>query len=305
MRRQLIFLLSATFLVAGQISAQDTVATTYKSVLGEGVGSWNVCYLNPGGYETRKVDISRDDTISIEGIMYCQPRYYWANQYFYLRESEDHSRLYCRWADRLDLPESMVMDLNLEVGDTVDTRSWLWANEWPPITVQRVYYENGLKCISTNWVSVSTYGDITDTLIFMEGIGPTVFFPFLAFHYRPYYASSGMNELMVVLCYDGDGDSEPEFVHFPTIGCELFGTIGVDQHEEGEIAVFPNPVTDKVSISNMPTGTHRVEIFNAQGSAVLATEMESPKAELNLSGFPRGVYTMKIDGEKIFQIIKI
>ena len=67
MRRQLIFLLSATFLVAGQISAQDTVATTYKSVLGEGVGSWNVCYLNPGGYETRKVDISRDDTISIEG----------------------------------------------------------------------------------------------------------------------------------------------------------------------------------------------------------------------------------------------
>lgn len=302
--KKTLLLFCANFLVA-QVWAQDTAAMIYKSVLEEGMSSWNVCYLNSGGYETQKVDISRNDTITMEGVMYYQPRYYWARQHFYMRESEDHSRLYCRWEDRLDLPESMVMDLNLEVGDTVDTRSWLWANEWPPITVQRVYYENGLKCISTNWVSVSTYGDITDTLIFMEGIGPTVFFPFLAFHYRPYYASSGMNELMVVLCYDGDGDSEPEFVHFPTIGCELFGTIGVDQHEESGMAVFPNPVTDRVFISNMPTGTHRVEIINAQGSAVLSTEMESPTAELNLSGFARGVYMMKIDDNKIFKIIKL
>lgn len=68
----------------------------------------------------------------------------------------------------------------------------------------------------------------------------------------------------------------------------------VDRGEEqGEFVIFPNPVIDQFTISNIDNSDHTVEIYNMSGQLV-KTEIANGRKTINTSGMPSGYYTVKV-----------
>ena len=74
------------------------------------------------------------------------------------------------------------------------------------------------------------------------------------------------------------------------------------QHVEGQIRVYPNPATDRIHIVN-PTGQNcTVTISGLRGKKFAKMEC-SDMIQLNMAGYPRGVYLMKVSAND-FNITK-
>ena len=96
------------------------------------------------------------------------------------------------------------------------------------------------------------------------------------------------------------------------LNCKLGSDEEVVDAESSNIKVFPNPVIDKVNIytGEMKVSANDISIYDILGkeypiSAVTVTMNEG--VEIDLSGFSRGMYFIRIKGsaeEKIFNIIK-
>jgi hypothetical protein len=88
-----------------------------------------------------------------------------------------------------------------------------------------------------------------------------------------------------------------------TIAVTYTNTTGLKatvQDDLSEIAIYPNPTKDFITI-NIPTTTiylvtRRIEIFSSTGRRVLCKEVEGRRRQyrFNLSSLPAGVYTVKI-----------
>ena len=70
-----------------------------------------------------------------------------------------------------------------------------------------------------------------------------------------------------------------------------------------DLKIFPNPVSDKVSISFLPpkywNNSYKIEIYNVKGELVLSQAEEIIQTgeqllKLNLEGLSQGVYFIKI-----------
>ncbi|HKI47225.1 MAG TPA: T9SS type A sorting domain-containing protein, partial [Balneolales bacterium] len=76
------------------------------------------------------------------------------------------------------------------------------------------------------------------------------------------------------------------------------GTTGIDESGTGGFSVYPNPVTDKLTI--MMTGENagevQITLHNALGKLLLIQEVQGTRQELDMSPFPRGVYIVTVTG---------
>ncbi|MBO7227016.1 MAG: hypothetical protein J6V33_05490, partial [Bacteroidales bacterium] len=186
-----LVLVIAFIFATGTIKAQDSVV--YKSVLGDSITEWyNLIAYSGVWADTRSYTVITGDTAMMGDTIY---HVYECNEYFgscynfieipyninnytkYIRESEDRSKLYFRTSESNN--EMLIMDLNLEVGDTVDTKTWKWDGinyTNSKIIVDSVYYYDGRKHIRTNCYIAFSYDyrfTYYDTLQFVEGVGPT------------------------------------------------------------------------------------------------------------------------------------
>ena len=72
-------------------------------------------------------------------------------------------------------------------------------------------------------------------------------------------------------------------------------SIGVELNGPNRINIFPNPVTDKVYISNLKEDNILLKIYDINGRLVLENKV-SNKKHLNISNLSKGMYQLKFEG---------
>jgi len=70
-------------------------------------------------------------------------------------------------------------------------------------------------------------------------------------------------------------------------------TSGLVEPVNTDIAVYPNPASDKVNISGL-SGPAVAGIFNAHGKLILTRHMEGPTMEMDLSELSAGFYILRV-----------
>ena len=72
----------------------------------------------------------------------------------------------------------------------------------------------------------------------------------------------------------------------------LYSTDGVDEMEANDVALFPNPTTDRFTVE--AEGLSHVTVFNALGQKVYDIECHSESVDINLNNVETGVYMVRI-----------
>ncbi len=67
---------------------------------------------------------------------------------------------------------------------------------------------------------------------------------------------------------------------------------------ERQVAVFPNPATDKINIEIVALQAERLEVYNSLGQQLLAQEVSGSHFKLDTKGWQSGVWLLKIFTEK-------
>lgn len=70
--------------------------------------------------------------------------------------------------------------------------------------------------------------------------------------------------------------------------------LNVQNQNELEFEVYPNPSTDFITINEMPQGEKTIELFNAAGKRVHIEQLIDKQTRLNVSKFARGNYLVRI-----------
>lgn len=75
---------------------------------------------------------------------------------------------------------------------------------------------------------------------------------------------------------------------------------------ENKAAIFPNPATDKITISgsNIESGLNEVKIFNAQGIVERIISVYGQNAEVNVSDLSTGIYMISVNDKFIGKFVK-
>ena len=183
------------FLMASSLASrgQDTIQPRYQSVFGDSCATWYLFFHDWTNYdeevvgtETRQAIVG--DTIIINGTTYTVLRHMPNLSYgilsdlyddgpVYVRESPDHSKLYFK-EQRNDYPDTishdvLIMDLDLNIGDTLDTHSWselIYDIQYlPKIYIDTIYHSNGRKILRTNYHSLIFIIDNTNPQAILLG----------------------------------------------------------------------------------------------------------------------------------------
>lgn len=328
-----IFLLLMLAILTTSAKSQDT--TVYQSVFGDSITKWEGILVNNAVHQFLQYT-KGDDTAIIDGQKYyilrdgndCMYTHFY---YHYVRESETHDKLYVRYHEN-DYSEILVMDLTLQVGDTLNTESWkhcgsLGNKPAQTITIDSIFYVDGRKIMRTNCIAPHDFYCYTeyDTLFFIEGVGPSmgVCFPYWAtqvdddglwgygpsvwchtkdsvldFHYRYYYSM----DYLRWLC----GGNTPDESYYQC-GFEANG-IGIVHIDENEIAVYPNPTSDMLTVYGLSSPECKYKVVSMSGVVVSEGFISDDNSIIDMSGFRKGTYLLWIcDGEQttIKKIVKL
>ncbi len=321
-----ILLIVACIIAISTGKAQDSVV--YKSVLGDSIAEWYVlqAMFDGGDGRTGNYTIATEDTVILSDTIYniyrCDEMYSevgcggfqgfpgdFRNYDKYMRESDDRSKLYFRTS--LSNTEILLMDLNLEVGDTVDTKTWIWdgvSYNDTAIVVDSVYYHNDMKHIRTNYYTSFkrpyTSDNIYDTLKFIEGIGPSFGITYIP---SVMLAVNGSYFTYTVICYYRDEISE--YRKIPNEwSCYVRWWMNINDVDNISATIYPNPIKDKVFITNLTAEEHTIKIISQMGIVVKCITTYGSEIEIDLKELPSGVYNIVItnsNGLTTKKIIKL
>jgi hypothetical protein len=77
------------------------------------------------------------------------------------------------------------------------------------------------------------------------------------------------------------------------------------------VEVYPNPTSELITVEfqNMNPGQHTTEMIDITGKVILKEQIETTlgtkKFSIDLAGYPRGLYLLKISGENFSYLKKI
>ncbi len=82
---------------------------------------------------------------------------------------------------------------------------------------------------------------------------------------------------------------------------------GIDDAQNENVAVYPNPVTDRLFVEG--EGVRRVEIFNSIGQQMALQAVDNePSASISMSDFPAGIYVVRIlkdnNASRVMKVVK-
>jgi hypothetical protein len=85
-----------------------------------------------------------------------------------------------------------------------------------------------------------------------------------------------------------------------------YGTAGIEQASTVNFTIYPNPVSEILTIDNFTEGPVKVQIYSTLGDLVYAEDFAvSSKLELNLISFSPGLYTVNLIGANLTATEKI
>ena len=324
--KRILLIVACIIAITTTSKAQDSVV--YKSVLGDSIAEWYILQAMFDGCDGRigNYTIATEDTVILSDTIYniyrCNEMYSdvgcggfqgfpddFRNYDKYIRESDDRSKLYFRTS--LSNTEILLMDLNLEVGDTVDTKTWIWdgvSYNDTAIVVDSVYYHNDMKHIRTNYYTSFkrpyTSDNIYDTLKFIEGIGPSFGITYIP---SVMLAGNGSYFTYTVICYYRDEISE--YRKIPNEwSCYVRWWMNINDVDNISATIYPNPTKDKVFITNLVAEEHYIKVVSQMGIEVKTITAYGTEIEIDLKELPNGVYNIVIvnsNGSTSKKIIKI
>ena len=314
MKKKLLLILAAACCLA---AGRAQVGAQYQSVFGDSVARWADTYIESSHLNaaSEAYEVYTNDTIVINGKVY-KKWHQWElaggdvyigheRSQFAFRESDDHSKLYFKVLEHDGTydtsAELLIMDLNLEVGDTMATEGW-WEvfHKRPEIVIDSIYYENGNKILLTS-VVINTNPDHprNDTLMFIEGVGPSFGLLYATAPISPYVPS------MVLLCYHRDDVLEHTgsilsyywggIFDFFNEKCWLAWSVGrIGSTPQSGVALSPNPTSGmlKITYPDMPEGT--ATVISPIGEPLCTAPVQDGAVQLDISAFPPGVYVVNI-----------
>ena len=85
--------------------------------------------------------------------------------------------------------------------------------------------------------------------------------------------------------------------------------VGINDYKPLQLSVYPNPVTDKLHLTNLDGNLQSISIFNAAGQLVLQHAVNgNPLIEINVTSLPKGFYvgtaTMGANQTATFKFVK-
>ena len=85
--------------------------------------------------------------------------------------------------------------------------------------------------------------------------------------------------------------------------------VGINDYKPLQLSVYPNPVTDKLYLTNHDGDLQTISIFNATGQLVLQHSVNgNPLIEINVTTLPKGFYvgtaTTGGDRKATFKFVK-
>lgn len=85
--------------------------------------------------------------------------------------------------------------------------------------------------------------------------------------------------------------------------------VGINDYNPLNISVYPNPVTDKLYLTNLDGNIQSINIYNASGQLILQHPVNgNPLIEINVTSLPKGFYvgtaTMRDNQKATFKFVK-
>lgn len=326
-----IFFFAMLAMLTMSAKPQDT--TVYQSVFGDSITKWEGVLVDCSVDHFLQYT-KCDDTAIIDGQKYYilrdstghDFRAYSGFSPCYVRESMMHDKLYLRFTQHVYnnppviTSEILVMDLTLQVGDTLNTESWkqcevIGRRPGQPIMVDSIFYMDGRKWMRTNCIApfYCMVNEEYDTLFFIEGVGPSmgICYPDCAthrisnyywrgpsvwchtkdsvwdFHYRNYYSEDILDAYSL---YE-DSYTQCGFSHLGA------GKVHV---VEKEIAVYPNPTSDMLTVYGLSSPECKYKVVSMSGVVVSEGFISDDNSMIDMSGFRKGTYILWVcDGEQI------
>lgn len=199
-----------------------------------------------------------------------------------IREDSSKKVWMRRSSDTLDV---LFYDFGLNVGDTFF--SW---REGPLVVIN---IDSILINNSYRRVQVFDY----DSISMIEGIG------FKSGLFGPY---RGTDSFSLLKCFKRRGNliyEYPSLFLCDCIHCHCKTiSIGIEYSvdDENKFKIYPNPVTQLLSISfNSSQGSgYHIEIFSASGKKVLSTEVNGGNNEIDVAHLKQGFYLIRIENSE-------
>ncbi|OQX76992.1 MAG: hypothetical protein B6D61_07900 [Bacteroidetes bacterium 4484_249] len=82
-------------------------------------------------------------------------------------------------------------------------------------------------------------------------------------------------------------------------------TIGISELLNSGLSVFPNPLTGDVLNITSETEIQKVELFNYSGKVLLQKTLKTTSTGLNMQGFGKGVYFLKVFTDNGVRVVKL
>lgn len=313
-KKRLMFLLLLVLCSTTVSHGQDSVV--YESVFGDSSSVWYIFSMTEGnldGGTDVRMTLAKD-TVTIDGVTYNILRHIPELSYFeipvynnepiFLRENSNHSKLYC-WPNMPYMThlehEILIMDLDIECGDTLDTRGWseLYRSYFdtiiPKVIIDSIYYSNNRKTLRTNLYHYSRDGRI-DTLFFIEGVGPS---------FGPYYPMQ-KNLESLTCCYKDDTAIYHGKDFYFGLNCRYGWCSSIEESANSkDYIIYPNPTHGFLCIQCPTLSNYRVAIINVCGRLIYTKEFQGDSLNINIDDYQSGIYYITLMNSEKAKTMKI
>jgi hypothetical protein len=80
---------------------------------------------------------------------------------------------------------------------------------------------------------------------------------------------------------------------------------GVNEPQESRFSLYPNPVTDKITVETSSTPTQsQLSIMNVNGQQLITRHITEPKTQIDISNLPSGVYFVRLTNNRTVEVGK-
>ncbi|MDD2199814.1 MAG: T9SS type A sorting domain-containing protein [Bacteroidales bacterium] len=254
-------------------------------------GDWVAYYYYYGkdtiinGYDYK--EILRTDLQWTSGTCQClNPQPY----YGFLRQDTVNKKVYYRFFNAYNQQDTLFYDFNLNIGDTLKG----YFSGFQILTVVLIdsilignNYRKRINFDTTNYppgsCNVSIIEGIGGTNGLLEGV--TLNPSFMPFGYNLNCFSVNGITLYNSLC--------PKYA----IPCELI-TITIQIVKENNIKIYPNPVSDYLTVSTRECALPlKVEVYSISGAKLDEKAICIDKTQINLSSYKKGTYIIRIQNK--------
>ena len=207
----------------------------------------------------------------------------------YLREDSTLGKAW--YFSSIDTTEQLIMDLNLNLGDTFYVGG-LWNSNVGYHPVDSVWFQSGRKYVRIdNEINPNIGGGNNEKLIFIEEIGTNIGIS--------YQDLNNGNNFPYLLCSYKDNNAIYQNSHPFFMGSCKYLSVGIDDNftSEKPINIYPNPTKNLLNIVVHDAQVLKIEIFAIDGKLIEQKSI-TKNTTVDVSKYQSGLYFIHATNNK-------